>query len=466
MKKSDLSGWKNVYSFTLKQNLKSKPALISLIIVCCMIMFIGPIMSLLAASGVSEGIKKLTECNIEHIYFINKTNMDFDWQEFKKENQYLEKVNVISVDKPVDEVKQKLEKDADNDLVIELSEEKGTYTFTVVSSEKSAISSTTKMSMESNIEDFFFDSRMKKMGLSEEDIKMININTSSSVINSEEIINDDKDDSFNPAVVTIVMVYATLVMMLVLISSQSIATSIVIEKSSKVMETLLVSVRPLALIVGKILGTITYLAFRFLCVIVSIFISMIISSVTAGRKMMDTADSMSDTLSNLGSMNMDSSEVISNVSSNAVNIDFGRILIGIAVIAVTIILGFMFYSIMAGINGASCSSIEDLQGASTFMSMSFVFSIYLIIFAVITNNSILLNFSYYFPLSGLYIVPVQYMFGKVGFGTVLIMQAELIILTILMFRFAAKIYYTLIYHNGERIKLKHMIEISKTAKGK
>ncbi len=466
MKKSDLSGWKSVFSFTLMQNLKSKAAMMSLIVICILIIFIGPISSIFAASGVSESIKKLTECNIEHIYFVNETETDFEWQRFKKENNYLSKVNIISTDNPVDEVKKRLEENAENDLVIELSEKEGSYVFTVISSEKSAVSSTTLMSMESNMEDFFFDSRMKKLGLSEDDIKIINVDTSSSVIDSEKITEDEDDDSFNPAVMTIVVIYAMIVMMLVLISSQSIATSIVIEKSSKVMETLLVSVKPLALIVGKIFGTIVYLAIRFLCIIVSVGLSIVISSVTAGRKMMETMDSMTDTFSNISSMSSDPQEIVSNVSSNAADINIGRILIGIGIIVVTILLGFLFYSVLAGINGASCSSIDDLQGASTFMSMSFVFSIYLVVFAIMTNNTVLLNFSYYFPLSGLYIVPVQFMFGKVGFLTVLIMQAELVILTVLLFRFAAKIYHTLIYHNGERIKLKHMIEISKTAKGK
>lgn len=465
MKKSDISGWKSVFSFTLMQNLKSKAAMISLIMICLLIIFIGPIISLLSASGVSEGIKKLTECNIEHIYFVNSTKTDFDWQEFKKENQYLSKVNIIETDKPVEEVKEKLKENADKDLVIELSAEKNSYVFTVISSEKSAVSSTTLVGLEENMEDFFFDSRMKKLGLSEDDIKMINVDTSSSVIDSEKITENDDDDGFNPVLMTVVMIYAMIVMMLVLISSQSIATSIVIEKSSKVMETLLVSVKPLALIVGKIFGTIVYLAIRFGCLIVSFIISMVISSVTAGRKMAETMSTMTDAMTNISNMS-DSGDVSSEIMSGAVSIDLGRILIGIGVIAVTILLGFLFYSVLAGINGASCSSIDDLQGASTFMSMSFVFSIYLVIFAIMTNNSVLLNFSYYFPFSGLYIVPVQYMFGKVGFLTVLIMQAELIVLTVLMFRFAAKIYHTLIYHNGERIKLKHMIEISKSAKGK
>lgn len=466
MKKSDLSGWKSVFSFTLMQDLKSKSAMISLLAVCLLIIFIGPIVSLVASSGVSEGIKKLTECNIEHIYFVNNTESDFDWQEFKKENKYLSKVNMIPVDKTVDEVKERLKKDADNDLVIELSEEKKGYVFTVISSEKSAVSSTTVMGLEENMKDFFFDSRMKKLGLSEDDIKIINVDASSSVIDSKEITDTDDDKELNPIVITIVMIYAMIVMMLVMVSSQSIATSIVIEKSSKVMETLMVSVKPLALIVGKIFGTIVFLAIRFGCILVSVMISVVISSVTSGRKIIETMSLVTDIMENINSTDSGTMEIAANVSSGATDISIVRILLGIGIIAVTILLGFLFYSVLAGINGASCNSMDDLQGASTFMSMSFVFSIYLIIFAVITNNSFLLNFSYYFPLSGLYIVPVQFMFGKVGFLSVLIMQAELIILTVLLFRFAAKIYQTLIYHNGERIKLKHMIEISKSAKGK
>ena len=57
------------------------------------------------------------------------------------------------------------------------------------------------------------------------------------------------------------------------------------------------------------------------------------------------------------------------------------------------------------------------------------------------------------------------MFGKAGFSDVLILWAELILLTVFLFRFAAKVYHVLVYHNGERLKLRNLLEISKSQKG-
>ena len=61
--------------------------------------------------------------------------------------------------------------------------------------------------------------------------------------------------------------------MITIMSSSKIATSIVMEKSSRVIEQLLISIKPLAIVVGKTLATLTAVLLQFVSIIILAFIS-------------------------------------------------------------------------------------------------------------------------------------------------------------------------------------------------
>ena len=67
-----------------------------------------------------------------------------------------------------------------------------------------------------------------------------------------------------------IMVISCLAMMFVAIAGEGIASSIVTEKSSKITEYLLTSVRPLALIVGKVLSVLTAVFLQFVLMALSL----------------------------------------------------------------------------------------------------------------------------------------------------------------------------------------------------
>ncbi len=81
------------------------------------------------------------------------------------------------------------------------------------------------------------------------------------------------------------------------------------------------------------------------------------------------------------------------------------------------------------------------------------------------NNDVFTEITYLFPFSGIYIVPIHYIFGKASLSDLFLIWAEILILTSLLFKFTARVYHVLIYHKGERLKLKNIISISKELKG-
>lgn len=459
MKKSELNGWQKVYAFTVVQNYKSKSALIGLVLVCVLVILSGPVFTLAAGSAAVKKLESLGECKIENFYLKNDTDYDFDTAAFAEEYPAYNKINYIKTDESLDEIQKKFNSDTLRDIILYIHTDDEKYHMSFYKAKDSEIGSMDLGVFSDCAEDFFFNARMKQSGVSEDDIKLINSDKDSAVVDISDL-SDEKDDEQNTFIMMAVVMYACIIMMIVLVSSQQIAVSLVIEKSSKVIETLLLSVRPLAIIVGKITGVMTVLVINFIAFCISGCISGVITSVMSAKKFSEV---MTSAVERIASGEFSPSADMSSIPE--INISPSRIIFGVFAIIITTVLAYLFYSVISGITGASCGSMEDLQSASTFISLSTVIGVYTVMGAAMSNNAVFTKIAYIFPFSGIYMVPVHYIFGKAQLTDLLIIWAEILLLTVLLFRFAAKIYHVLMYHKGERLKLKNLIEISKSQKG-
>lgn len=459
MKKSELNGWQKVFSFTVVQNYKSKSSVIGLIVICLLIIISGPVITLTAGTAAADKLASLGECKIEDFYLKNDTDYDFDTAAFSEEYDEYSSINYIKTEESLDDIQKKFDDESLRDVILYIHSDDEKYYMSFYRTKGSEISTMNLGILSECAEDFFFNSRMTQSGVSDDAVSLINSDVDSAVIDISDI-SDEKDDDQNEFVMIAVVIYACVIMMIVLVSSQQIAVSLVIEKSSKVIETLLLSVRPLAVIVGKITGMMVVIVINFAAICISGCISGGITSVLAAKKFSEVMTSAAERIA--------TGEFSASADMSAVpelSISPSRIIFGIFAIIITTVLAYLFYSVISGISGASCSSMEDLQGASTFISLSTVVGVYTVMGAAMSNNAVVTKIAYLFPFSGIYMVPIHYLFGKASLADLLIVWAEIIILTVILFRFAAKIYHVLMYHKGERLKLKNLIEISKSQKG-
>ncbi|MBR3024242.1 MAG: ABC transporter permease [Oscillospiraceae bacterium] len=466
MKKSDLTGWQKVCAFTIAQNYKSKGTVIGLVLICTFILLAGPLLSLAGGSKIEEVVEDLGSCKIENFYVLNDTDIPFDEKKFAEENMQYEKVNFVTSVTDEESILGKMENGATKDIFMHIhgkqkaeGEDKEKYRIALFRSKDSEISSMEMETLSDSVRDFFFESRLEKSGMTEDQISMMDSDIYTKTIDAKDI-SEDKDDDFDAVTMSAVIFYSMIVMMIVLVSSQKIAVSLVTEKSSKVIETLLLTVRPLAIITGKIVGTMVVLILNAAIMLFCGMVSGIITTAITAKKFSSVVTEGLINIQNSGDGVEIDAEAVSSL-----NFDPVRIIAGIGIIIITTVLAFVFYSIISGITGASCSSMDDLSNASSFIALSSVAGVYLAMGSAMANNPVLTEVSYLFPFSGIYTVPVHFMFGKAGFSDVLILWAELILLTVFLFRFAAKIYHVLVYHNGERLKLKNLLEISKSQKG-
>lgn len=258
-----------------------------------------------------------------------------------------------------------------------------------------------------------------------------------------------------------------------------VAQSIATEKTSRVMELLLTSVRPLAVVIGKVLamGLVSFLQF-FLMIGVgaaSFAISSPFGWMSKAAELLKNPD-IQDALSQMGQSG-GTIGAVAGVSSSDIEIaqtmnEFTKVFtpFNIATIIVIFILGFLFFSLIAALIGASVSRMEDLQAAMSPYSIIGVLGMYLAYFPIIFNADALaagdgsINpvqlFSYYCPISSPFALPGAVMVGTISPMNILISVLVLVAFVVLIAIVVSKVYEAIILHNGNRIKFGDIIKMA------
>ncbi|MDF2514246.1 MAG: ABC-type Na+ efflux pump permease component-like protein, partial [Herbinix sp.] len=214
------------------------------------------------------------------------------------------------------------------------------------------------------------------------------------------------------------------------------------EKSTRVVEYLLTSIKPLALMVGKILATLIAVLIQMISMVIMVFVSNLISgTLSAGNE----STLMSEYLPK---------NIFENI--NVFNIILCFLLV---------ILAFIFYATLAGLAGATVSKMEELNEGLTLFTFTNIIGAYIAIGALGTLMGSGLNtfvtFALLFPLSSPFILPGAIIIGKVSAPIIAAAIALQIVFILLLFKFVAAVYETLILHNGNTIKIKELMKISK-----
>lgn len=442
MKKTNLTGWKDVFSFTLIQTLKSKAFIISYLIMLMLLLISMPIISMVTNKGGSENN---AASPVKKVYVNNETNLPgMDFSEVLKDDrfshitfEYIED-NYAAVSKQIEEKEQA-------SIILTLTENAGNYSLNFVSSNKGSIKESGIKPLADAIVEHFENFKMNELGINEDQLAMIHAEVKTKVsmadVNGVEIVKEDT--SISSTQYWFIYGILFVVMMVNIMASTQIAYSIVTEKSTKVIEYLLTSVKPLAIMVGKILAMLTAVLLQFISMGVVLFVSNKISASMAS-----------------GSRDSIMSQYLPKDILQNLNI------INLLICLVLIILGMIFYATLAGLAGATVSKLEEIQEGLTVFTFTNMIGAYLGIAAagILMGPGVnsFVTFTFLFPLSSPFILPGAILIGK---ASLLMIAAALVLQLVaiaLLFIFTAKVYETLILHNGNKIKIKDLIKLSKT----
>ncbi len=234
--------------------------------------------------------------------------------------------------------------------------------------------------------------------------------------------------------------YSIVVMMITLFSCTFIVRAILEEKASKLVETLLVSIKSEAMILGKILATIAFVFIMFLLIVAAFAGSYFITGMFIDTSFVGAF------LENMG------------ITGGIFNIGFELI----AIIAVSLLLACVLLSQIAALSGEGCSTMEDMESANMSATMLVLACYIATIIATPFGSAPALPMSL-IPFISAFAAPTYYVTGDISLLILLISWAIQIGTIALVYKLSGKAYDSLIMYKGKRLT---MTQIFRLALGK
>jgi ABC-type Na+ efflux pump permease subunit len=250
----------------------------------------------------------------------------------------------------------------------------------------------------------------------------------------------DEIESFGEQVtkMLIPMLVCLAIYMMLLLYGQSIGQIVAVEKTSKLMEMLLTTIKPYPIILGKILAMASIAILQTLVWIVAGVLGFIVGD----RIALQMAPEYENMVKEIIALLRDSSG--------------GTAFTPLAVILALIVmcLGFLFYSILAGLVASSINKPEDMAQGMALYQMVVVACFLITYMGSVQTEGVLgtmAKITPYIPFTSVFIVPGNLLVGQgsliQGWGGLAALAVSTFVLVIL----TGKTYKDKVFHRGESL---------------
>ena len=442
-KNFDLTGTGKVFSFTLSQTLKNRGNQISCAILLILVLAAFPIMTLLMG-GMGDPMGDplgnsfpVTALDYEKVYLINETDLPvkatlpFEYGDVPVLETTAERMPALSAEHP--EAQALLGQDEDGNLTISIRDS---------IPDGDSLAEHNRVGLGNAMQTLLEEAQREALGIT--DAQWATWHTTQASVWVGAMTESDwaaEEGTSLIARFAVEYVYAILVMILCISSSSYIIRAILEERTSKLVELLMVSVRPLALLAGKILAMMVYLFGTILAMFAAGGLSMAITGL-----FLDTTPV---------------TEQIRNAFSFG-NLNLGTIL----VVLISLFLGYCTFSILAGLAGASCSTMQDMESANLSVSMIGIAAYIASIIVAGVPSGVLHAVASLCPILSVFCAPVAYVCGDISLLVLLLSWVLQALVVVGLAYFSAKIYTDLLTHRGEKVKVRELLRYFRMTKTK
>lgn len=409
MNKSELRGVGQVFKFTVRQHFKSRATIVSLILFALVAAVSMPVLGILFSDSSAPSSP------VKYVAIENSTPYPLTAEDIAAADARFAGIEEGEL--------------TSEGVQLEITEEEGSARIFLRTTPDTALSSDDLYAVGSAADSALRASVLCSLGAGGEELSF-ETGDYEDYANPKEATNTNFAASYG---------YSIVVMMLSLLSASYIIRSVVEEKSSKLVEFLTVSVRPMALMVGKVAAmAVVVFAFLFGTVIVGVLSYFVTSAF------------------------MDMSFIKAAIDAAGIGGAFGSMTaLTVLAIVISFLLSYAFFATLGGLSGATCSTIED-SGSAIFLSMILTMTGY--IFAIVCpafENRAAILFGSLCPVLSCFLAPAAYLSGDISFGILalswLIMAAAILVLV----WFTARVYEALLMHRGKRVGLKQLFSLAK-----
>lgn len=263
--------------------------------------------------------------------------------------------------------------------------------------------------------------QLSKLGLTESELATLIPNFDFEIEQTEsEVVGGN---------IGVMMILSCILFFAIYFCAFQVSSSITVEKTSKIIETLVTSTSPRSIILGKTIG---------------------IGLVGLGQMSLFVVTAILSAYSFLDSEILNAMLDLSNFTPYLAIITL-----------VYFILGYFVYALLYAVTGATVSKPEDIQAANTPVVILTMIGFYLAYFTLMNPTGELNIFASLLPISSPFCMPLRVMMGVASSWDVCLSILILLITCIVVAHIAIKIYSNAILNYGNQRGLKNLFKMYK-----
>jgi ABC-2 type transport system permease protein len=469
MKKSKLTGWQKVFSFTFLQTIKTPAVLVSTVIFFLVALLALPISALI--NGTDEDELK-TETSVSRLVIVDETELNLkDWLDLRalEDAGPLPETITFSEEEEQTLVDALAEEQDEDWAMVKVSFSEEDMLFSVIGTygAKTGVSKSDISDLAELVGSALQEQMVEQLGISPDQIDYINHSVEEQVAyyqteneDGEPAIVDEEepeeqDGALSGLEYSVVLICLVLVSFMVSMSGEQVATAVIQEKSSKVVEYLLMNVRPLALMVGKVLAIFVITLGQLVLMALGFVGSAGLYILLHPGKAFSAAEVLTQMM---GSSELGGAE--------GLGLHLGTLPMAI----ILILAGTLFYSTIAALMGACVSRMEEMTESMKMFSLLMVISAYgglAVVVMDLTGNApaVLKYVVELLPITAPFLTPGYLLLGHASIWVGILAVVIFVLALTGLFMFSANVYETLIYHKGNPLKISDLLRINKEARG-
>lgn len=471
-------GWKQILGFTFVQNVKSKSFIASTVIIAIVFALIAVAINILPKIIGGESFQNLFSGKdytaVKTLYVCDETGFEnpVDFTALADNSPAIVNVDAADFAAKGDEITKSTEAVA----LLHIIKSDEAYELQLFRPEnEELVDGSACDSLSALLSAQFKNAMLMNYGVSADDLALVQLNVNTSVSVFTEDVTDP--ESFKMVVSMLLPMFSAIIFFSFIISySQLIAQSVATEKTSRVMELLLTSVRPLSVIVGKVLAMLLVCIFQFLVLGIVAGAAFFISApfgfipdmiASGGQAISEGAAAAAGNAAASADFGVIFNEIGAQVSNAIPGIDP----LSIILIIITFVLGFLFFALLAGLCGASVSRAEDLATAIqplVFISLIGFFISYFPVMSNIGEETIepsgLMIAARFIPISSPFSLPAGILLGQMSPLESCLSVAFLGVCVVLTALLVSKVYHHIVLYSGNPLKFTQLLKFAKKEK--
>lgn len=394
-----------IMKFSIKDMVKRKSFIISNIVILILIIVGFNIPNILNMLSLSNGKEKILISDKYNIFEQNLSNLNNTGYELLFSND------------TIDEIKEKvLNDEIDSGIFIQKTENSINLTYII---ENEMLSNELSSDFLNTLTDTYKNMQIEKLNLTDEEKMSINPVFTYDIMQVDEMNTNE----------TIIMIMLILLFFAIYYFSIKVSSSITIEKTSKIIETLVTSTNPRNIVLGKTIGIGIVGLFQIVLIII---VSLISAKLFVDQKIL----------------------------SNVLDLSSFNIL-SITIMILYFILGYTIYACLYAFTGSMVNKPEDVQSANMPVSILSMIAFYMSFYTMSGPASEVNLFASYFPLASPFCMPFRYILGVASFSEVLLSLVILIASIVIISHITIKIYSNAILNYGTKLSIKNIIQLYK-----